>query len=243
MKTPPQKSLVIIAAIFGAAGIAGLMLAHAQEASPSGVPTRRINPLAISPELAAELQAVEQLPTVVPSTLPYGGRAGTYYSAQCPYWPPLPGNIFSLPVWNLGDGNYLINDLSIDYDAYDTATTTTATSLMAKPTGDGFSPNDLTQQSGIPFLTIAPTTTNGVYLVTVLNDTGPANYELWWTPVLADSNYPWQQLVVGTSGQTNFFVNITYPTGFYRALWDTNGIPQPSLSITIDSPLNGTVFH
>ena len=118
MNIAPNK-MSVIAAIIGLAGLAGLMLAHAQETGTSGTTTRK-NAEAISPELAAELKAVEQLPTVEPSTLPYDGRGGTFYSAQCPFWPPLPDNIFSLPVWNLGDGYYLINDLSVDYAAMDT---------------------------------------------------------------------------------------------------------------------------
>jgi len=73
---PLKKPLMIL----GAASVIGLMLAHAQETGTSGTTTRK-NAEAISPELAAELKAVEQLPTVEPSTLPYDGRGGTFYSA------------------------------------------------------------------------------------------------------------------------------------------------------------------
>jgi hypothetical protein len=239
MKTFPKKSAVP-AAVLGAAVIAGLMLAHAQETGASGSTPRKYAE-AISPEMAAELQAIEQLPTVEPSTLPYGGRGGTYYSAQCPYWPPLPGNIFGLPVWNLGDDFYLINDLTIDYATLDATEATMATSARFRPAGGGgFSP-DYSTDNG-PYLTIASTGTNQ-FLITVFNNTSPAIYELWWTPVLANQDYPWQQIVIGASGQTNFTVNNLYPTGFFRAIWDTNGVPTSGLTITIDSPLNGSVFN
>jgi hypothetical protein len=249
MKTSPKKSS-FIAAVFVAAGIAGLMLAQAQETNTSESTARR-NPEAISPEMAAELQAVEQLPTVEPSTLPYGGRGATYYSAQCPYWPPLPGNIFDVPVWDLGDGYYLLDDLSLNYSATDTNTTTM--DAMFRPAGGGrFSPDYSTDDG--PYLTINPTGTNGLFLITVFNNTGPANYELWWTPVLANPDYPWTAITVGTTGQTNFTVNMTYPTAFYQAIWDTNSIPlweaadpnNPSagiLTVFIDSPTNGAVLQ
>jgi hypothetical protein len=240
MKLPAKKS-VVVAAILGAAGIAGLMLADAQETGASGS-TARKNPDAISPEEAAELQAIEQQPTVEPSTLPYDGRGGTYYSAQCPYWPPLPGNIFSLPVWNLGDNFYLIDDLSIDYATLDTNSTTSATTnARFRPDGGGgFSP-DYSTDNG-PYLTIAPTGTNQ-FLLTVFNSTSPAIYEIWWTPALANPDYPWQQLFIGASGQTNFPVGNLYPAGFFRAIWDTNGVPTSGLTITILSPLNGSVLN
>ena len=118
----------------------------------------------------------------------------------------------------------------------------------------GFTPDDLTYQSGIPYLTIAPTNSSS-FFITVWNDQGPANYEIWWTPVLANANYPWTAITAGTTGQTNFIVPMPqFSTGFYRAVWDTNSVPlwdaadpnNPSagvLSVYIDSPANGTVIQ
>lgn len=245
-----------MAAIFGFAGIAGLMAAHAQETTPLGL-TTTTNFGIVSPELAAELKAVEQLPTVAPDTLPDGGRGGTYYSAQCPFWPPLPGNVSDLPVWNLGDGYYLINDLSVDYTLPETIAgsgtlTLASSSATVKPMGGGFSPL-YQNQNGVPYLTIAPTATNGVQLITIWNNQGPANYDLWWTPALANPDYPWQWIAVGSPGQTNFIVTMTYPTSFYLAIQDTNAIPlwesaNPTnqslgiLSVLIDSPTNGSTL-
>ncbi len=104
-----------------------------------------------------------------------------------------------------------------------------------------------------PVLSIAPTGTNQL-LITITNGVGTANYELWWTPVLANPDYPWTTTAVGITGQTNFTVNIgPYSTGFYRALQDTNGIPlweaaDPNnqgagiLAVFIDSPINGSTL-
>lgn len=135
-----------------------------------------------------------------------------------------------------------------------TLTTATTMSMIASPMdggGGGFSP-DYSTQNGIPYLTIAPTGTNQL-LITVFNSVGPANYELWYTPVL--ENAAWTAVVAGTTGQTNFVVNIgSYYTGFYRAYQDTNTIPlweaaNPSnpdggiLQVFIDSPTNGAVLQ
>jgi len=118
--------------------------------------------------------------------------------------------------------------------------------------GGGFSPDDFV--SGVPYLTIAPTGTNQL-MITVINNGTPVNYELWWTPVLANPAYPWTAVAVGATGQTNFVVSTAvYPTGFYRAIWDTNGIPvwqmaDPNnpgagiLAVFIDSPTNGAVIQ
>lgn len=95
--------------------------------------------------------------------------------------------------------------------------------------------------------------------VLITNGLSTANYELYWTQVLGDPVYPWALLQSGTLGQTNFSVPM-YSTeiGFIRAAIGTNwdgdsaanymdGNPSDplvgALTITIDSPTNGTVFN
>jgi hypothetical protein len=102
----------------------------------------------------------------------------------------------------------------------------------------------------VPVLTIAPLGTNQ-FSVTITNGVGGTYYDLEWTPVLANQNYPWTFAAVGTPGQTNFMLNMgAYQTGFFRALIDTNSIPlweaaDPNnpgagiLTVFIDSPANG----
>ncbi len=58
------------------------------------------------------LQAVEATTPVPAESAP---RGGTFYSAQFPNWPPLPGNIHNVPVWNLSNGSYLLDDLDVNY--------------------------------------------------------------------------------------------------------------------------------
>ena len=63
-------------------------------------------------DLEVMLQAVEATTPAPAESVP---RGGTFYSAQFPNWPPLPGNIRNVPVWNLGDGSYLVDDLDVNY--------------------------------------------------------------------------------------------------------------------------------
>ena len=81
--------------------------------------------------------------------------------------------------------------------------------------------------------------------------------KLYWTPVLANPDYPWQVIAVGTNGATNFEVNAgAYSAGFFKAQVEQiyNGVPDyemadpnnPSLgalTVTIDSPANGSVVQ
>jgi hypothetical protein len=110
-----------------------------------------------------------------------------------------------------------------------------------------------------PVITIAPLGGNQ-FNITVTNATSPTNYLLEWTPVFADTNYPWLAVATNAPGQTNFAMDASaWPKGFFRVLAgdgdvDGDGIPswmdaQPFnssvgvLSVTIDSPLNGSSIY
>jgi hypothetical protein len=105
-----------------------------------------------------------------------------------------------------------------------------------------------------PFLTITPLGTNQ-FSISITNNIGSADYDLLWTPVLANPDYPWTWAAIGTPGQTNFLLDMgVYQTGFFRALLETNTIPlweaadpnNPAagiLTVTIDNPANGSVIQ
>ncbi|MGP8199414.1 MAG: hypothetical protein ACLQU4_07920 [Limisphaerales bacterium] len=83
------------------------------------------------------------------------------------------------------------------------------------------------------------------------------NYELYWTPVLGNPDYPWQLIALNTNGATNFqFNGEELSAGFFEATVEQtfNGVPDyeladpnnPSLgvlSVTITSPTNGAVIQ
>ena len=66
-------------------------------------------------QLETLVNALEATPTVEADSLPRKGMTGTFYSLQHPDWPPFPGDIRGVPVWDLGSGLYLLNDLGENY--------------------------------------------------------------------------------------------------------------------------------
>jgi hypothetical protein len=109
-----------------------------------------------------------------------------------------------------------------------------------------------------PVLTISGVGSNQ-YSISIINADSTTNYELYATPFLSNSNYPWLLTIDGAIGQSNFVVNAgTWKAQFYRAAigsdWDRDGVPNWQdadpidsaigiLSITIDSPVNGTTLN
>lgn len=105
-----------------------------------------------------------------------------------------------------------------------------------------------------PVLAITPLGTNQ-FAISITNNIGMTTYDLQWTPVLANPDYPWTWAAIGTNGQTNFFLDMSdYQTAFFRTILDTNAIPlweaadpnNPAagiLTVTIDSPTNGAVVQ
>jgi hypothetical protein len=111
------------------------------------------------------------------------------------------------------------------------------------------------QTAPAPGVTISPLGSNQ-YSIIVTNGVS-TNYELYWTPVLGNSEYPWQLLGVGTIGETNFEVDAgEFFSGFFKAsveqvfggvpdyeLADPNNPSLGILTVTIDSPTNGAVLQ
>jgi hypothetical protein len=109
-----------------------------------------------------------------------------------------------------------------------------------------------------PVLTIA--STNGTqFQLTITNAVASTNYEIYRTPLLSDTNFPWTLHIIGYVGQSNFLVDTeVYGTSFFRAGigsdWDLDGVPNDRdanstdptigiLTITIDSPTNGSTLN
>jgi hypothetical protein len=281
MKPQPKKS-VTIAVVLSVAVIAGITLAQAQETAGNTTPSSNDSIVALAADSQSLPQVTaNQVPTrdgtfwwvypggiAVPTPmLPFDSGAPIYSisSSSQEYLVDLTGSTVLVTPYQLKQAAQvatspyaaavtaqvqgLINLITMVQNPPAT-TTATAMTLSAKPMGGGFSPMDQTQ-SGVPYLTIAPT--NGMFLLTVWNDQGPTNYEIWTTPVLV--NPTWTLVTNGPTGQTNFIVNTgPFSTGFYRALIDDNSIPiwemadpnNPSagiLTVFIDSPSNGAIIQ
>ena len=113
---------VLIGIFISGSLAASLYFLHAQE---TAMPVQASAISAVDRRSASDLQvmlqAVEMVPTVSADSMPC---FGTFYSAQhspaSPEpWPPLPANSKQLPVWNLGDGIYLLDDRNVDYAELD----------------------------------------------------------------------------------------------------------------------------
>ena len=110
-----------------------------------------------------------------------------------------------------------------------------------------------------PALSVALTGTNEVTL-TVTNGTSTAIYEIYWTEFLnanatAFTNGAWNLVYSGTTGQTNFVLDLgDTVTGFFRAVngndFDNDGVLNNQdarpfdplvgiLQVTIEIPANG----
>lgn len=186
-------------------------------------------------DLEVMLQAIESVPPAPAATAP---RAGTFYSAQhAPgtrqAWPPLPGNSRQLPVWNLGDDIYLLDDRQVD-DSLPLNPARTA-GMMAATAFDGMAPpgggdgtNDFYSNSLAPlvfttnelWLEIIGTTNFATNLTAHLVIHTPWNvtngvYGLYFNTNLVFS-YDWTWLQANAPGQTNLVVtNLPPPVGFF----------------------------
>jgi hypothetical protein len=116
-KAMKEIRTLLVGMVAGVGLIADLHLIQAQT-MVSSLSARQVNAMS---DLQVMLQAVESVPPAPASTAP---RGSTFYSAQHPpgsrqQWPALPANSYQLPVWNLGDGIFLLDDRNLDYDAID----------------------------------------------------------------------------------------------------------------------------
>ncbi len=110
-------------------------------------------------------------------------------------------------------------------------------------------------QTAPPGVTITALGSNQ-YSIVITNGV-MTNYELYWTPALSNPDYPWQVIALGTNGTTNFNVNADgYSTGFFKAqveqvyggipdyeLADPSNPSEGALTVTIDTPANGSVVQ
>jgi hypothetical protein len=109
-----------------------------------------------------------------------------------------------------------------------------------------------------PGIAISALGTN-TFQITITNGWASTNYELYLTPVVGDSAYPWKLINRGSLGQTNWTVDGAQNlTGFY-SIWlgsdaDGDGIENyrdsdplnpnlGQLTITIDSPTDHSTFQ
>ena len=194
---------------------------------------------AISVSDADALQAVEATTPQPAESVP---EFGTFYSAQFPDWPPLPGNIHNLPVWDLGDGFYLLADLDFDYaeaseEAQAEMALARASGLMLMDDESTFESLQFTTND--LWLEITGTTNLGSSLTAYLAIHPPWNvtngvYGLYFKTNLAIP-YNWTWLLASTAGQTNLVATNLPPTQGFFMLGDPTAI-RPGFTNNVLAP-------
>ena len=258
MKTFPIKSLVV-AALLSAVGVAGMILAHAQETTVSistaavAVPLSHTDLAAIQhysdAQLSQLLSELSTTPLTWPEDLPNKGQGGTYWSLAHPDWPPLPAT-FGTPVWILRSSSplnstadsvsssvfYLLDDIDYPpmpgYFGGDTNTYYFSGGVQAQV----FTTNDL-------WLQITGTTNTGTSMTAYLVINTPWTvtsgvYDLFATTNLAP--VAWQWVLRCAPGQTNLTAtNLTSPNDFF-ILGLTNDADGDSLSDAFEKLVSHT---
>jgi hypothetical protein len=177
-----------------------------------------------------------------PATADFASQAGTFWSAQhapgtLSPWPPLPANFNSLPVWDLGDGVWLLDDLDFDYATPQTESLAAGGGMRAMDDsgppspGDGgsdtnsddgnASPNGLPAPNYGTNLWIANFTLSSGNAVGIVSNTlADISYEIQSTEYLPQSNWNSEGFIIGSEltnwtpmsviqgSQTNLFLRI-----------------------------------
>jgi IgGFc binding protein len=204
--------------------LANVLNLHAQTAisirpviSHAPVPTS-------SDDLATMIQAVE---LTTPQAAESAVSGSTFWSAQRPNFPPFPANFNNTPVWDLGNGVWLLDDVNVDYSAATSHGGMRAMDESGPPIpgdGDGGGTNIYSSSfQGEVFTTnqlwlqiLSKTNTTAHLLIHRPWNITNGVYNLFYTTNILPP-VSWQWVLQTAAGQTNLTVtNATDAQGFYR---------------------------
>ncbi len=214
-------------------------LAHAFDGLTVNGEALKVNSVA---DLQTALTLLQSDPSVPMASVPkneLGGVSGIgFWSLQNPEWPPLPGDIYGVNVWPVGDGRFVLADSQYNYNSASKVKPKTAlTSDLAPPDPGGgagdtntydlgsfdsalsFSTNDLWLQIVGQNNLISSLVIHTPWNVTGSNflfDVFATTNLLPNVPGLNGTN--WMFVTRGLPGQTNLFVSPmpNAPVCFYR---------------------------
>jgi hypothetical protein len=234
-------------------GILTAVLVQAQETTFTDLSATNID-WSSAADWQVALQAIEQVPPMPAADATNGV---TFWSvednpASVEPWPPLPANLTGRPLWDLGDGTYLLDDVDFNYNAVNrhkanstSLSTVGGTMLMADDDpslpGDGstndYSPSfseGLAPDYGTNLYIAQVSQSGGNYFGILSNTVSGVEYELQYMYDLQSTN-GWQSadwLFPGSqvTNWTAFSVPMISPTNlFIRARsWvsdDGSGLP------------------
>ena len=173
-------------------------------------------------DLEVMLQAIEQTTPLPATDTP---DCGIFYTVQhADDWPPLPGNVWGLPFWNLGGGVILFDDRAVDYAAL--AAAAQAAMANSKPSlssgGVMETMDSLINGSGgtpVYLANLVTTLTNENMMVTfsIAGGTNGFAYDIYSTTNLANSPVysQWTWLGQGYTSNSYTFTNQPVDQAFY----------------------------
>jgi len=243
MKRPPP-ALMGIAFVFAISfSLRGQVTVSAIPAGTVSLSAANIRTLGIlsDAQFGEWLDVLAATPTIAAEDLPQRGMVGNFFSLAHPNWPPLPADIWQIPVWKLNSdsaaGFYLLDDLD-----YPESSATGGMMAMDAPNPPGFIGGGGTNGGGGYSSNLQPsifttndlslqlvgTTNTGTALTTHLVIHTPWNvtngvYGLYFKTNLAiPYNWTWLQRTVPS--QTNLLVTNLPPTQGFFMLGDPTAI-------------------
>jgi hypothetical protein len=148
--------------------------------------------------VALMLEVIETTESLEAKAVP---KSGTFYSVAHPDWPPLPCNVYSAPVWSLGNGCFLADDRGLGdisdglgTRTLDMVTANSESGKRMEVSGPTYGSNDLWLEiTGI---------TNGRAYLNLHNATNQV-YEIWSKTDLLATNWHIEQAVWPGTNQTS----------------------------------------
>ena len=209
--------------------ILSLNLLHAQQSDFSDIHVSLESPAKVKAMLEA-LTLVEPVPFAkLPRNRFNQVVSAGFHSMQNPSWPPLPNNFYSLSVWPLGDGVYVLDDRQVDYAAIQEAELEAAATLNFGGTQMRMMSSSLSSYAY----------GNPVYLTNLVVTTGPMTasfdiaggtnavpYDIVMATNLLTPTSSWNWLGIGYTSNRYSFTSQPSNTAFYR-------LAKPSTTMTV----------
>ena len=182
-------------------------------------------------DLSVMLEALATVEPVTFDSLPKNRRGQVasvgFVSMQHPEWPLLPGNIFKLDVWPLGEGHFVLDDRKVDYAALEAAARLEeAASINYAPQMRMMSSSLASYAYGNPvYLTnLVVTSVGGLSAAfDISGGTNNVPYDIQMTTNLLT---PWNWLGIGYTSNRYTFASQPTDAAFYR-------LAKPTKTMTV----------
>jgi alpha-tubulin suppressor-like RCC1 family protein len=178
-------------------------------------------------DLEVLLRAIIESTSPVPaSSVPEPAKLRGFYSVQhAADWPPLPGNIYGLDVWVLGEGFYVFDDRNVNYVELQSAVeklqsrTTDSPQIQSRNSSMNMAVAYDSSLEARPYLTnLVAMLADDQTMTGSFDIAGGTNfvpYDILTTTNLADAIPTWTWLGIGYSSNSYTFTNQPYDIVFF----------------------------